>query len=58
MKLKYIGRYGGVDIDGVGTVKRGETVEMPEPLASELLERQPSEWEAAEKKSGNKKEAQ
>ena len=54
-KLKYIGRYSGVDMSGIGTVMRGETVEVPDDIAEMLLERQ-SEWELAHKEKAIKKQ--
>lgn len=54
-ELKYIGRFSGVDMTGIGTVKRGETVEVPDDVAEMLLGRH-SEWELARKKKASKQE--
>lgn len=33
MKVKYVGPFDGVELDGFGTVKNGETIDVPDTVA-------------------------
>jgi hypothetical protein len=33
MRIKYVGPHDAVDVDGLGTIKQGQTVECPDSLA-------------------------
>jgi len=55
IELRYIGRFSDTEIDGVGLVRRGKTIPVPEKIAEELLKRKPPEWELATKKEEDMK---
>lgn len=44
-RVTYTGPHDGVDLVGVGTVTRGESVEVSDDLATELTSR--PDWQAA-----------
>jgi hypothetical protein len=44
-KFKYVGPHDAVDLDEIGTVERGHTIEVEDPEVSARLEEQPENWE-------------
>ena len=46
--IKYVGPFDAVEVDGLGVVENGESVEAPTELAKSLLE-QETNWTAGKK---------
>ena len=57
MKLKYIGGYSAVEVPDVGTVARGEVMDVPDEMASCLLKQAPTEWQEVRNKVSKYEEA-
>ena len=53
--IEYIGPHDEVSLDGVGLVKNGDFIDVPDELAKSLLE-QTDNWAKSAKKSTSKNE--
>lgn len=48
--ITYVGPFDAVEVDGLGVVKNGDSIDAPDALAKSLLE-QADNWSAPSKKS-------